>query len=48
VIADPPRRWVALEGAVQTHEQRRDTERVVAGLPWVASVENRLHVVAES
>jgi len=48
VVADPAGRSVALEGAVQTHDQRRDTERVVAGLPWVARVENRLRVVGLS
>jgi cytidylate kinase len=45
VISDPHDGRIALEGAVQTHDQKRDTERVVAGLSWVSSVENRLHVV---
>jgi len=45
VITDPHDGCIALEGAVQTYDQKRDTERVVAGLSWVSSVENRLHVV---
>ena len=45
VITDPHDGRIALEGAVQTNDQKRDTERVVAGLSWVSSVENRLHVV---
>jgi len=45
VIAEPLGSRIALEGAVHTHAQKHDTERVVAGLPWVSSVENRLHVV---
>ena len=45
VITDPHDGRIALEGAVQTYDQKRDTERVVAGLSWVSSVENRLHVL---
>jgi cytidylate kinase len=45
VITDPHNGRIALEGAVQTYELRGDTERVVAALPWVSSVENRLHVM---
>jgi cytidylate kinase len=45
VVTDLHDGRIALEGAVQTYELRGDTERVVAALPWVSSVENRLHVV---
>jgi hypothetical protein len=45
VITDPHDGRIALEGAVQTFELKGNTERVVAALPWVSSVENRLHVM---
>jgi cytidylate kinase len=45
VITDPHNGRIALEGAVETYELKGDTERVVAALPWVSNVENRLHVV---
>jgi len=45
VITDPHDGRIALEGAVQTYDQKSDTERVVAGLSWVSRVENHLHVV---
>jgi cytidylate kinase len=48
VITDPHNGRIALEGAVQTYEMKGDTERVVAALPWVSSVENRLHVLGHS
>jgi cytidylate kinase len=48
VITDPHNGRIALEGAVQTYELKGNTERVVAALPWVSSVENRLHVVGHA
>jgi cytidylate kinase len=48
VTADPLRCRVALDGVVHTHDQKRDTERVVAGLAWVANVENHLRVVGNA
>lgn len=45
IIADPQSNRIALEGAVDTYDQKGNTERVVAGLRWVSGVENRLHVV---
>jgi cytidylate kinase len=48
VITDPHNGRIALEGAVQTYELKGDTERVVAALPWVSGVENRLHVLGHS
>ena len=48
VITDPHNGHIALEGAVQTYELKGNTERVVSALPWVSSVENRLHVLGHS
>ena len=48
VITDPHNGRIALEGAVQTYELKGDMERVVTALPWVSSVENRLHVVGHA
>jgi cytidylate kinase len=45
VITDSHNGGIALEGAVQTYELKRDTERVISSLPWVSTVENHLHVV---
>jgi cytidylate kinase len=48
VITDPHNGRIELEGAVQTYELKGNTERVVAALSWVSSVENRLHVLGHS
>jgi len=45
IITDPQSNRIALEGAVDTYDQKGNTERVVTGLRWVSGVENRLHVV---